>query len=114
MSQPSFPYGEEVALYRREVIGVDQYGNDVREDVSTTIPGCVVWPRTSTEYNDARDLVITGLTLLLPPGFSVLPTDTFLVRGEVFEVQAMPFDWSQNPWTNSRAGVQIELQKITG
>ncbi len=114
MSQPSFPYGEDVALYRREVIGVDQYGNDVREDVSTTIPGCVVWPRTSTEYNDARDLVITGLTLLLPPGFGVQPTDTFLVRGEVFEVQAMPFDWSQNPWTNSRAGVQVELQKITG
>ncbi len=114
MSQPSFPYGEDVAIYRREVIGVDQYGNDVRDFVSTTIPGCVVWPRTSTEYVDARDTVITGITVLIPPAIAVLPTDQLLVRGELYDVNALPFDWSQNPWTNSRAGVQVELRQVTG
>lgn len=111
---PFFPYGEDVGRSRREVIGQDQYGNDVRETVTTTIPGCVVWPRTSTEYTDARDTVITGITLLVPPGISVEPTDEFVVRSQVYEVQATPFDWAQNPWTNSRAGVQVELQQVTG
>lgn len=114
MSQPTFPYGEDVAIARREVVGVDQYGNDVRELVTTTIPGAVVWPRTSVEYTDARDTVITGMTLLLPPGVTVEPTDRIIVRDEQYEVTAMPFNWAQNPWTNSRAGVQVELQRVTG
>lgn len=114
MSEPGFAYGEDVTLSRREVIGEDQYGNDVRQTVGTTIPGCVVWPRVSTEFNDARDTVITGITVLIPPDVEVLPTDKFIVRNEEYDVAALPFDWSQNPWTNSRAGVQVELQRVTG
>lgn len=114
MSQPVLPYGEDVALIRREVIGVDQYGNDVEDDVTTTIPGCVVWPRTSVEYTDARDTVITGITVLIPPGVDVAATDRFVVRGENYDVQAQPFNWSHNPFTNSRAGSQVELTKVTG
>lgn len=114
MSIPSFPYGEDVAVARREVIGQDRYGNDVRETVTTTIPGAVVWPRTSTEYTDARDTVITGITVLIPPGIAVEATDQFIVRGDMYEVQALPFNWSQSPWTNSRAGVQVELRQVTG
>lgn len=114
MSQPNYPYGEDVGISRREVIGVDQYGNDVRELVTTTVPGCVVWPRTSVEYTDARDTVITGITVIFPPETDVSAIDEVIVRGEVYQVQALPFDWSQNPWTNSRTGVQVELERVTG
>ncbi len=114
MSQPSFPYGEDVAISRREVIGVDQYGNDVKETVTTTIPGCVVWPRTSTEYTDERDTVITGITVIFPPGTDVEAVDAVIVRGDLYEVTGRPFVWAQNPWTNSKAGVQVELREVTG
>ena len=114
MSRPVFPYGEDVALARREVIGVDQYGNDVPETVTTTIPGCVVWPRTSVEYTDARDTVITGITVIFPPGTDVEAIDVVIVRGEEYEVTGQPFVWAQNPWTNSKAGVQVELRQVTG
>lgn len=114
MSTPSFPYGEDVGLSRVEVIGVDQYGNDVSDLVTTTIPGCVVWPRTSAEFTDSRETVITGITVLIPPGIAVKATDRFVIRDELYDVSALPFDWSQNPWTNSRAGVQVELEKVTG
>jgi hypothetical protein len=114
VSRPNFPFGEDVAIARREVVGVDDYGNDVREMVTTTIPDCVIWPRTSVEYTDARDTVITGITVLIPPDIPVLPTDKFIVRDEEYDVTATPFDWSQNPWTNSRTGTQVELRQVTG
>jgi hypothetical protein len=114
MSQPNFPYGEDVAISRREVIGVDQYGNDVKELVTTTIPGCVVWPRVSNEYTDSRDTVITGITVIFPPGTDLQAVDEVIVRELEYEVMGDPFVWAQNPWTNSKAGVQVELQRVTG
>lgn len=114
MSRPVFPFGEDVAIARREVVGLDPYGNDVREMVTTTIPGCVIWPRTSVEYTDARDTVIIGVTCLMPPDIAVEATDKFIVRGDEYDVTALPFNWSQSPFTNSRAGVQVELQRVTG
>lgn len=114
MTEPAFPYGVEVTLIRREVLGVDQYGNDVRGPVATVVPGAVTWPRTSAEETDARNTVIVGMTVLLPPGVDVKPTDTFLIDGVAYEVTGQPFDWSHNPWTQSRAGVQVELERVSG
>lgn len=115
VSQPSFPYGREVVQVRQEVQGVDQYGNDVYGPTSTVIPGCVFWPKASTETDEmTRDTVESVYELLIPPDIEVLPVDTFLIDGETFEVTGLPFNWQYSPFTNSRAGRQVELQRITG
>jgi hypothetical protein len=99
----------------RDVVGVDQYGNDVRQILTTTVAGCVVWPRTSVETdNVTQDTVITGVTVLFPPGVTPRATDAVIVQGTTYRVTGDAFDWSSNPWTNSRAGVQVELVRATG
>jgi hypothetical protein len=116
VTRPTLPYGVEVSVVSRTAAGVDQYGNDVPATVQVDVPGCVVWPRTSVETdNVTQDTVITGVTVLFPPG-TVLPkaTDTVIVQGVEYRVTGDPFDWSSNPWTNSRAGTQVEMVKVTG
>lgn len=117
MSQPSFPNSGEAVFVTNAVVGVDDYGNDVRGDVATTIPGCVWWPKSSVETDIAtQDTVDTAMELLIPPGTGLDPaaTDSVILGGLTYTVTGDPFGWLQSPFTGSRAGVQIELKRVTG
>ena len=115
MNSPSFPFGMDVALIRQELVGQDEYGNDVWDDTSTTIPNCVWWPKASTETDlMTRDTVEDTFELLIPPDIDVAPTDKFVVGTMTYDVVGLPFNWQFNPFTNSRAGRLVELQRVTG
>lgn len=51
-------------------------------------------PRPSSEpVQEARNAVVSGWTLYLPPGADVTSADRVSVRGRVFPVQGEPADW---------------------
>lgn len=107
-----------VTLLRAGPPGQDGYGNDVLTETSVAVPGCVVWPSaasSSDELTAGRDTVITGLTVLAPPGTAVAPVDRVQVPGYdgTFDVVGQPADWT-SPLTGSRAGVQVSLRRVTG
>lgn len=107
-----------VTLLRAAPAGQDGYGNDTLTFTAVTVPGCVVWPSaasSSDELTAGRDTVITGLTVLAPPGTLVAPADRMQVPGypETFDVVGQPAAWI-SPLTGTRPGVQVSLRRVTG
>lgn len=109
----TFPFGQDVTLVRRTVSGRDAYGNDVFTETQTAIPGCPVWPRSSTENVQAQDLTITGVAALLPAGTDVSAVDAVLIAGLKYEVDGEPAVFV-SPFTNLAPGVQLNLKRVTG
>ena len=114
MSQPNVVYGRTVTLVQETVLGVDQHGNDVYGPQATEIADAVVWADTTTENVDGRDQVTQSVHVLLPPGTAVSAQAQILIDGEEYEVVGRAFDWSQHPFTNSRAGLQMIVRQVTG
>jgi hypothetical protein len=76
------PYSQET---------VEDWDSPTERDVVTTAP---LEPRPSDEpVQDARNAVISGWTLYLPPGDPITRFDRVRVRGEVYPVQGDPADW---------------------
>jgi hypothetical protein len=118
MSIP-WPYGVTVTLQQISVDGSDAYGNDSLVATERVVPGCVVWPNDSNgsggnEDTSARDQVLVGYALLMPPGTVVEATDrVVLPNGHTYEVIGEPGEWL-SPMTGRQPGVQVALQRITG
>ena len=106
-----FAYGETVTRIRQQ--GRDQYGDPVGEPVpDVDIAGCGVAPRQAgEEIGQGRVAVTSGLTLYMPPGTDVLPSDRFEVRGVVYEVDGEPGDW-RSPFTGWRPGMEVQLTRV--
>jgi hypothetical protein len=110
----SFPSGEVATIIRPGPPTRDDYGNDVPgPDVETDYAGCAVWPRVSSEDEQARDQIIEGLNVLFPVGADVLSTDRVRVRGETFHVDGDPGIY-RSPLTGTELGPQVSLTKVTG
>lgn len=77
---------------------------------SVGVPGCVIWPAQSTENVQGQDNVLTGLTLLAPPGTVIKSTDTVTIAGLTYNVVGDPFEWV-SPLTGTAAGVQVALTR---
>ena len=115
MSEPVFPFDQDVTRVRREKVAVDKYGNDVRAPVGTLIPGVVIWPEAGTsEVEGDRDTVTSGLMMLLPVGVDVTATDKFIVGTKDYQVHGEPADYEFSPFTGSRAGHLVRLRRVTG
>jgi hypothetical protein len=111
---PPYPLGETVTFIRAGEPTQDDYGNDVPgAPVETDVPGCAVWPRASSEDVQGRLQVTEGLNVVAPYGTDVQPHDRARVRGVLYDVDGDPGEWS-SPLTGTRAGVQIELTRVTG
>lgn len=110
---PSFTYGEMVTVVSRALTGQDDYGNDVYGTTETPYYNVPAWPTGSSEKDQAADLVITGVTVLLPAGTVVTPTDRVLVYGNTYEVDGEPAQFS-SPFTNTGIGVETRLKRVTG
>lgn len=109
-----FPFGRTVTLIGRTVTGQDGYGNDVRAEARTDVPGCPVWPRTAgAELVQGQDTVLKGLGVLLPPGTDVAAVDAVEVDGLRYEVDGEPARW-QSPFTGTVPGVQVSLLRVEG
>ncbi|HEV3309961.1 MAG TPA: hypothetical protein VG815_05550 [Chloroflexota bacterium] len=104
------PFGETITVTRQTV---NQFGDHVAGQAHD-ITGCAVWPTTSTEtIVGGMDVVVFGLTALLPPGSDVLPTDTVTVRGVVYRVNGQP-SLFKSPLTGFESGIEILLTQATG
>lgn len=113
------PQGDTVTIIRPGPATQDSYGNDV-PGTPTEIPvaGCGVSPRDSTgsasnEITDARDTVISGLTLYAPYGTDIRATDKIRVAGVMYEVVGQPGSF-RSPFTASTGPVVVALELVTG
>lgn len=108
-----FPYGETVTRIRVTPGGRDPYGDpigDVEEHVDIT--GCAVAPRQAGEQIGAGRIAVTsGLTVYVPPGADVLPSDRIEVRGVVYEVEGEPAEW-RSPFTGWEPGREVQLIRV--
>ena len=83
------PQGDTVTIIRPGPATQDAYGNDAPgAPTEITVTGCGLAPRDgassgSNELTDARDTVITGLTLYAPYGTDIRATDKVRVHGQV-------------------------------
>jgi hypothetical protein len=113
------PQGDTVTIVRPGTPTQDAYGNDVPgAPTEITVSGCGVAPRDSTgsasnELTDARDTVISGLTLYAPYGTDIRATDRIRVAGELFEVVGLPGSF-RSPFTGSTGPVVASLELVTG
>jgi hypothetical protein len=103
--------GETVTLIRRTRTGQDSDGNDTWSTSEVDVPGCAVWPRGSSELVQGQDMVIVGLTVLLPTGTAVVATDRARVRGDLYEVDGQPGEW-RSCFTGLSSGVQVALTRV--
>jgi hypothetical protein len=103
----------DVTLLARTVSGTDADGNDVYSTASSTLTGCILWPRMSTETVQGQDQVIAGLMLLVPPGVTVKATDRVQVGADVYEVDGQAGSWV-SPFTGWAPGNEVALVKVTG
>lgn len=113
------PHGDAVVIVRPGPPSEDIYGNDVPGS-PTEIPvsGCAIAPRDgsgpgSNEITDARDTVITGLTLYAPYGTDIRATDRVRVGGDLYEVDGQSGSY-RSPFTGSTGPVVAALKLVTG
>lgn len=113
------PQGDTVTILRPGPATQDAYGNDVPgAPTEIPVPGCAVAPRDGTgaganEIVDARDTVITGLTMWAPYGTDIRATDRIRVAGLVYEVDGQPGSF-RSPFTGSTGPVVAALELVTG
>lgn len=109
-----FTNGETVTIVRPGPPTEDEYGNEAPgAPTESTISGCAVAPRSSSEDLQARDQVIVGLTVWMPSGSVVYPTDQMRVRGVLYDVDGEPGGFL-NPFTGSAGPVQVALTRVSG
>ena len=111
-------HGELVTVLRRTVTGQDSYGNDTVTWTEEDVAGVPVWPGDANaaggnERVQARDMVLTGMTVGLPYGFAITAYDRIRVRGAVYEVNGEPASW-RSPLTGTEAGVIVSLTLVQG
>jgi len=124
---PGYPYGEKVRILRTGASpGRDGRGHPLPgPDQSFDLFGCAVTPRAETpqvggEQQQARDTVIVGWTIYVPPGqpsAASLPlrtTDQVMVRGVKCDITGEPGDWGRSVFTGARGPIQFAADRVTG
>ena len=105
---------ENASVIRVRPGGLDRYGDPVGSPSRTTLPGCAVAPRTSSDVTDrGRQGVIVGMTLYAPHGTDLLHTDQVEVDGVLHDIDGEPGSWV-NPFSGWRAGVEVALKRAAG
>ena len=105
-----FPYGETVTVNRQTE---NAYG-DWSVALTFDVDGCAIWPTTgATTVAGGMDVVVFGLTVLLPPGTDVLATDVIQARGNQYNVIGEP-NLFQSPLTGTQSGIEVQLKARTG
>lgn len=117
MSAP-FPFGFTVSVIRNTR---NQFGDKTRV-VHHSIDGCAWAPRTSTEEDNGRTSVITGLQLYGPPRPDILFDDEIVLpqvmglpadeKKRTFRVVGEIGEW-RNPFTGWEPGFEVALERVS-
>lgn len=105
--------GETVVFLYRTAGPRDAHGNKTWTWTEAAVSGCIVWPTGSTEQIQGQDQTSEQLTVLAPYGTDVTAYERARARGLLYEVNGVPSPWS-SPFTQTRAGVEMRLTRITG
>lgn len=105
--------GETVVFLRRTSGDRDSHGNQTFTWAEEPIPDCVVWTTGSTEEIQGQDQTSERLTVLAPYGTDVSAYERATVRGLTYEVNGVPSQWA-SPFTATKAGVEVRLERIRG
>lgn len=122
-----FPFGETVRVVRTGASpGRNGRGQPLPgPDESFDLEGCAVTPRAETpqvggDQQQARDTVIVGWTVYVPPdqkSHARLPlrtTDKVKVRGALCDITGEPGDWGRSVFTGTRGPIQFAADRVTG
>lgn len=110
-----------ITLVRRAVTGVDEYGNTVYSETSTTVQGLYAptsgssGTNATSESTDRQDQV-TFQPVVFLPDVDLSPIDRVEVLGQSFEVDGTPLNWPANPYSGWRPELPLEvsLRRVTG
>jgi len=83
--------------------------NDATYTDHHDIAGCIDYPQDSTEVDSA---VTDRRVVLVPHASDILPTDRVKLGTLVYQVQALPKDWT-DPFTGWQPGMQVVLERVT-
>lgn len=90
----------------------DQYGDPIPGTGSPVNVLALVWGRESTEpTHQNRNGVIVGLGMALPSGTDIRVNDQVSVRGDWYDVEGEPHNWSGMGWN---PGIQVALRRAQG
>lgn len=103
---------DTVTVVRREVVGQDDRGNDIYDDVPVPYFPCRVQPVTTTEEENNAIRVTSQWRVYGPAGMVVEPQDRVRWDGGEFEVDGDPEHW-KSP-TGAKAHTEIVLKRVTG
>lgn len=112
-----FAHGETVTIQTAGTT-TDPYSGDTTEDwdnpTEVEVTGVGIEPRPSSEpVENARNSVVSGFTLYLPPGTSVTAQNRVVVRGGTYDVLGDPATW-RNPFTGWEPGVVVQVGRTEG
>jgi hypothetical protein len=79
-----------VTVVDRVLVGQDDRGQDVYEDVARDVTGCNMQPVSSSEANDGRTQIITRWRLAGPPGMGLTALSRVRFCGVLHEVEGDP------------------------
>jgi hypothetical protein len=116
-----FARGRTATIVRANPGGTDQFGDPVTgTTVEITVPGAAWAPRTqgvgpsAGEVHDrGRQGVIEGLTVYLPYGTDLHPSDQLRLDGRLYEVEGDPGEW-WNPMSGRLAGLEVAVRRAEG
>lgn len=108
-----FRGSETVVIKRRSGASTDEYGNKVSSTTLITVRDCMIGFGNSDEpVQTGADPIVTGLTIYMPNGTQVLPTDRFIIRNTEFVKDGDPQEW--NPPFDFQVGVVVKVRKVNG
>jgi hypothetical protein len=91
----------------------DPYGDPLPgTGTETTVMGCYVQPRDSTEFTDARDTTVTDLLAFIPPGTDILATDQVRWNGALYQVNEDPARWDDIDGVPHH--LEVTLRRVEG
>lgn len=97
---------ETVVIVHPLVEAEDRYGNTGPDWVSvrrTTVTSCRLSPNPEGEARgEGRPGIVTGHTLYLPPGSTIVAADRVEARGATWEVDGDPAVWANGTVANLR------------
>lgn len=103
-------------MFEARVTGVeDAHGNPVESwSPPVVVEGCAFAPQGTVEtFTPGRNMVSSSPMLYVPTGTVVSARDRVTVRGSRFLVDGDPAVWV-NPYTGSRPGVAVKLERVAG
>jgi hypothetical protein len=102
---------QPLTLVKNNTASVDEYGNTIQGNGTTSTIHGYLEQTTSNEVLDDRDTVVSGWQVFLPADAVVTAFDRLVFAGKTFEVDGSP--WSvYNPRVGSVSHIQANLKVV--